>query len=407
MSLLKISWRRQAPYRNLKVTLSSLLSAILLTACGGGTTVEEPVNVTAQNWQWQLPAGFPQPKDDLAQPMSQAKVTLGHYLFYDKRLSVNGTQSCGSCHQQARAFTDGKPVAIGATGEAHPRNTISLVNVVYQPTLTWANPSLVRLEQQMETPLLSEHPVEMGLTDATIPQVLAQLASDSRYPGLFQAAFPTQNQPITLANVIAAIASFQRSIITADSRYDRYLQGKATLTAAEQRGMDLFFSEKAECFHCHGGFNFTDQSVHATATQVPTPFHNTGLYHLDALGSYPAGNQGVYELTDKPSDRGAFRAPSLRNVAITAPYNHDGSTPSLEAVVAHYAAGGRVIPAGQPFAGDGRLNPNKDDLIVRIDLSQAEQADLVAFLRTLTDESVLVDPRFADPFQSKSTGAQP
>lgn len=123
-----------------------------------------------------------------------------------------------------------------------------------------------------------------------------------------------------------------------------------------------------------------------------------GLYNVDGQGSYPEGNRGVFELSGRTQDMGRFRAPSLRNVAVTAPYNHDGSVATLAAVVANYAAGGRVIPAGQPHAGDGRSNPYKDDLIVRINLSEAEQQDIVAFLQTLTDETVLVDPRFANPF---------
>ena len=260
-----------------------LAAVTLLAGCGGGgdTVVNDVVPTTAAGWRWTVPSGFPQPRDDPANPMTAAKVELGRYLFYDPRLSANGTQSCSSCHQQARAFTDGLPVAIGSTGDHHPRNTQSLVNVVYQPTLTWANPSLLRLEKQMEVPLFIEHPIELGLNDSNKEAVMARFRNDSQYQTLFRQAFPADSNPVTLGNVVAAIGSFQRSIISAESRYDHYLQGKTTLNASETRGMNLFFSEKAECFHCHGGFNFTDQSVHAAAGSVPTPFHNTGLYNLD------------------------------------------------------------------------------------------------------------------------------
>ena len=374
------------------------LLALNLSGCGGSQTTltDTTPAANAQGWRWVLPAFFPLPRDDAQNPTSAARVELGRRLFYDVRLSGNGTQSCGSCHQQDKAFTDGLPVAIGSTGERHPRNSQSLVNVVYSPTLTWANPSLVRLEQQMEVPLFGEHPVEMGVTDASKPLILQRLHQDAQYPGLFAAAFAKTDWG--WPEVIAAIASFERSIVSADSRYDRYLQGRATLSAAETRGMNLFFGENAECFHCHGSFNFNDQTLHANSPSVDTPFHNTGLYNVDGQGSYPEGNRGVFELSGRTQDMGRFRAPSLRNVAVTAPYNHDGSVATLAAVVANYAAGGRVIPAGQPHAGDGRSNPYKDDLIVRINLSEAEQQDIVAFLQTLTDETVLVDPRFANPF---------
>lgn len=388
--------------------LIGVLLPLWLASCGGSssTTVQDTTPAQTGGWSWRLPANFPLPLEPAHNPMSNAKVELGRHLFYDVRLSGNGTQSCGSCHQQDKAFTDGLPTAIGSTGEAHPRNTQSIINVVYSPTLTWANSSLLRLEVQMLTPLFGEHPVEMGITDQNKAQVLARFQNSPLYTPLFAQAFPDDSAPITLNNIMLAISSFQRSIIAGDSRYDRYLQNKAALSAAEIRGRDLFFSEKAECFHCHQGFNFNDQVVHASTRGIDIQFHNNGLYNIGGTGAYPEHNGGIFELTGNPSDMGKFRAPSLRNVALTAPYNHDGSVATLEDVLANYAAGGRVITEGA-LAGDGRLNPYKDDLIVRIDLTEAEQQDIVAFLKTLTDETVLVDPRFANPFVSNAgTGAQ-
>ena len=388
--------------------LIGVLLPLWLASCGGSssTTVQDTAPAQTGGWSWRLPANFPLPLEPAHNPMSTAKVELGRHLFYDVRLSGNGTQSCGSCHQQDKAFTDGLPTAIGATGEAHPRNTQSIINVVYSPTLTWANSSLLRLEVQMLTPLFGEHPVEMGINDQNKAQVLARFQNDPLYLPLFAQAFPDDSAPITLNNIMLAISSFQRSIIAGDSRYDRYLQNKAALSAAEIRGRDLFFSEKAECFHCHQGFNFNDQVVHASTRGIDIQFHNNGLYNIGGTGAYPEHNGGIFELTGKATDMGKFRAPSLRNVALTAPYNHDGSVATLEDALANYAAGGRVITEGA-HAGDGRLNPYKDDLIVRIDLTEAEQQDIVAFLKTLTDETVLVDPRFANPFVSNAgTGAQ-
>jgi cytochrome c peroxidase len=337
--------------------------------------------------------------------MTAAKVELGRFLFHDPRLSGNGTQSCASCHHQDKAFTDGRTRSIGATGEDHPRSAQHLGNVVYNATLTWANPSLVTLERQMETPLFGDNPVEMGINDANKAEVLDRLRNDtaeSAYRERFGVAFPDDVDPVTWANVVKAIASFQRTLLSGDSRYDRWLQGTVTLTASETRGMRLFFGEKAECFHCHGSFNFNDQIVHAASRIVETPFHNTGLYNIDGAGGFPEPNRGVFELTAKATDMGAFRAPSLRNVAVTGPYMHDGSIATLPDVLRFYAAGGRHLTNG-PWAGDGRANPYKSDLITLIDLNEQEQADLVAFLETLTDHGFLTDPRFSNPFSSPPT----
>ena len=156
--------------------------------------------------------------------------------------------------------------------------------------------------------------------------------------------------------------------------------------------------EKAECHHCHGTFIFSDQATYAGAPAEKPLFHNTGLYNIGGTGAYPADNTGVFAVTGRPEDMGRFKAPSLRNVALTAPYMHDGSIKTLEAAVDHYADGGRNITSG-PYAGDGRLNPYKDPLIEGIKLTDRDKADLVAFLKTLTDRSVTTNPRFADPYK--------
>lgn len=388
--------RRIATWAGLAALVAGCSAA--LWGCGGGGLSVTDTTAGGDGWSWQLPANFPTPRVPADNPMSEAKVALGRFLFYDKRLSGNGTQSCGSCHQQDKAFTDGRAVAMGSTGVAHPRNAQGLANNVYHPTYTWANPSLLSLETQAQVPLFSETPVEMGVNDDNLQTVLERVRTDASYPAMFAAAFPGVPDPISWGNVARAIASFERTLISGNSRYDQYLQGRATLSAAELRGLTLFNSEKAECFHCHAGFNLNDQVVHASTQVLDTPFHNTGLYNLGGSGNFPAGNQGLFEITEQPGDRGKFRAASLRNVALTAPYMHDGSVATLEAVLDFYAAGGRVISSG-PYAGDGRSHPNKSDLISRIDLSAQEKADLVAFLKTLTDETLLTSSRFSNPFK--------
>jgi len=375
------------------------VAALSLGGCGDGNSLSVQDSSQGQ-WSWALPANFPSPFVPADNPMSEAKVELGRLLFYDTRLSGNGTQACASCHHQDKAFTDGRPLAIGSTGETHPRNAQGLANAVYHATLTWANPSLLRLESQAQVPIFGESPVEMGVNDSNVDEVLGRVRNDLRYSAMFSAAFPEVEQAVTWGNITRAIASFQRTLISGNSRYDQHLQNRATLTASELRGLTLFNSEKAECFHCHSGFNFNDQVLHASTQVIDTPFHNTGLYNIGGTGNFPAGNQGLYEMTEKPGDRGKFRAPSLRNVEVTAPYMHDGSVATLEEVLDFYAAGGRNLTNG-PHAGDGRVNPNKSELISRIDLTEQDKTDLVAFLKTLTDHEFLTHPKFSDPFKAK------
>jgi len=356
--------------------------------------------VSAQDWVWELPSHVPVPRVPEDNPMSTVKVELGRRLFYDPRLSADGNRSCASCHQQERAFTDAKALSEGGTGLLTHRNAPGLANSAWNATYNWAAPAVVTLERQMEVPLFGDDPIEMGVNDGNRQLILERLRAEPLYPPLFQEAFADQAQPLNMASVIKAISAFERSIVSVDSRYDGYLQGRAALSGAEQRGMTLFFGERAECHHCHGSFNFNDQVVHAKSRVVETQFHNTGLYNIDGAGGFPFPNRGLYESTAQPQDMGAFRAPSLRNVAVTGPYMHDGSIATLEQVIDTYSAGGRVIESG-PNRGDGRLNPYKSGLIARIDLSPQEKRDLLAFLKSLTDESLLNDPRFSDPWKHK------
>lgn len=347
-------------------------------------------------WQWNLPAHFSEPRVPADNPMSEAKFQLGRALFYDKRVSGNGTQACASCHFQNLAFTDGKAVATGSTGMHTGRSAQGLANSAYHLTYTWANFSLATLERQMLVPLLGEFPVEMGLNDGNIPVMLKRLSDDADYAQRFAKIFPESKPSISLENVIKVIATFQRGLISAASKYDEFLTKRARLSAQEEHGRSLFFSAQAQCSQCHSGFNFTDQTTVASDTKFATPFHNTGLYNVDGKGGFPEGNRGIFELSNQPADMGAFRAPSLRNVAVTAPYMHDGSIATLPEVLKFYAAHGRNITTGEN-QGDGRANPYQDERISRIKLDDAEQADVIAFLRTLTDEKFLTNPRFSDP----------
>ena len=203
-----------------RVCGSLLVGAAVLAGCGGGgVSVNDTVQAPgAGQWRWELPAHFPVPKVPESNPMSEAKVDLGRHLFYDRRLSGNGTQSCASCHHQDKAFTDGRATGLGSTGMAHPRGAQGLANVAYHATLTWANPSLVTLEKQMEVPLFGDDPVEMGVNDHNRTEVLARLHAEPVYAAKFAAAFPEAAQPMGWGQVIQAIASFQRTLLSGDRR---------------------------------------------------------------------------------------------------------------------------------------------------------------------------------------------
>lgn len=373
------------------MSLRAALLAALFTALG--CAPPDPAG-----YDWRLPTGFPRPLVPADNPMTEAKVALGRHLFYDPRLSGNLSQSCASCHHQERAFTDGLPVSRGSTGESTPRNSMSLANVAYASTLTWANPTLLTLESQGLTPLFGEQPVELGLRGREA-ELVERLRAVDRYRALFASAFPEEAQPVTVRNVLRGLASFQRTLLSGDAPYDRYRRGDTrALSASAIRGERLFGSERFECFHCHTGFNFQDAVRYVGRPFNEDLFHNTGLYNVDGRGAYPAGNTGLHEFTQRPSDMGRFRAPTLRNVAVTAPYMHDGSVSTLSEVIDHYAAGGRTVRDG-PHAGVGSANPYKSSFVVGFTPTAEERADLIAFLESLTDATFLRDPRFADPWR--------
>ena len=355
-----------------------------------------------QVYHWDLPGWVPRPVVPADNPMSVAKVELGRHLFYDQRLSADNSMSCASCHQQDKAFTDGRAVSEGVTKALGSKSAMSLANVAYLPVLTWANPNLTALEVQALVPLFGEHPVEMGMAGRE-KELFARLQADARYRELFAKAFPAEARQgpqalYSLSTLTKALASFQRSLVSFDSPYDRYLYGgqKDAISASARRGEALFFGEKMECYHCHGGFTFTDNIRHQKLPLAEQGFHNTGLYNVDGRGAYPANNIGISELTGNPDDMGQFRTPTLRNVALTAPYMHDGSIPTLQQVIReHYAQAGR---AGNTPAGP---NPMRSSLIGGFEVSEQEVADLVAFLDALTDTTFVQNPRHGNPWGSR------
>jgi cytochrome c peroxidase len=344
------------------------------------------------SYRWNLPAHFPRPQVPPDNPMTEAKVELGRYLFYDLRLSRNGTFSCATCHKQALAFTDGLATAIGSTGVQHPRSSMGLANVAYSQTLTWANPLMMQLERQAIVPTFGDAPVELG--NVSIPDVEARFRAIPRYAQLFSAAFPDEPEPVSLLHLNRALAAFQRTIISGDSAFDRYEFGGevGALSEAAKRGRVLVTTDadpRFKCSSCHGGFNFSDHVTWEGKPYQPPIYHQTGLYDVDGQGAYPAPNTGVYDTSQEDADMGKFKAPTLRNVALTAPYMHDGSLATLSDVLDHYAKGGRA-----------RSATRTDPLLHPFAISAQEKADVIAFLESLTDDSLLHESRLSDPWQA-------
>jgi cytochrome c peroxidase len=242
--------------------------------------------------------------------------------------------------------------------------------------------------------MFGEFPVELGITGHE-QEVLARFKT-LKYQALFTEAFP--EQAVSFDLIVKALASYVRSLISLSAPFDRYayLAEDDAISESALRGMNLFFSEKLECHHCHGGFNFTQSTSHEKQLIDRRPFHNTGLYNVDLDGrnkasGYPKQDTGLAEISTLAKDNGRFRAPTLRNIEVSAPSMHDGSIISLSEVIDFYAAGGRNITTGD-LKGDGRKNPLKSKFIKGFTLSIEEKEDLLNFLKTLTDESFLSDP---------------
>ncbi len=241
--------------------------------------------LAADGWHWSIPDWLPAPRVPEDNPMSAAKVDLGRHLFYDARLSADGSVACASCHEQALGFADGRATAIGIDGETGTRNAPGLANVAYLPVLTWGNPMIESLEQHALIPMFGTSPVEMGGAGKETA-IFAAISADPYYATAFPAAFPDKGGVVSLFTVTRALAAFQRTLISVGSPYDRYKYGgdKTAMTPAALRGENLFFGEKLECYHCHGGFNFTDNLVTTRTRIVERAFHNTGLHDPVPVG---------------------------------------------------------------------------------------------------------------------------
>jgi cytochrome c peroxidase len=340
-----------------------VLAALLLPAAALGATDPGQANAGTGSYTWRLPAGFPLPAVPADNPMSEAKVALGRRLFFEPRLSVNGRYSCASCHDPSHSFSDGRALAVGATGETLPHNAMALVNVAYNVSFGWTRPQVSSLEAQMLKPMRSRHPVELGLAGLEA-RLCAVLGADPQYAAAFAAAFPQKGGtqphatgPLTFDHIVKAIAAFERTLISGNSPFDRYVFGgeHGALSEEAKRGMALFFSREVGCAQCHSGFNFAGNWRDA---QGPT---------------------GRASFASNGTSTRAMRVPTLRNIALTAPYMHDGRFATLASVLEHYSELGQ-----QPLTpGSGQ----KDPRLPQRPLAPGERTALIAFLESLTDES--------------------
>jgi len=330
--------------------------------------------------------GLPELPSIINNPQTPAKIALGKHLFNDVRLSQDGTVSCASCHQQSKAFTDGQKVAVGIRGQQGLRNAPTVVNAAYYQHL-FVDGRASSLEEQALGPFLN--PIEHGLKSKR--QLVKLVEQDANYKKQFASVFA--NSAITAVKITSAIASFERTLIAGNSAFDRYLFGRdrKALTQSEARGMRLF-RRKGNCANCH-------EISGKDALFMDNRFYNLGVGFARVnpeidyiLGALRQGNKlealalskvqqaelGRFNVTHIIADIGKFKTPTLRNIALTAPYMHDGSLDTLEAVVEYYDKG-------------GYKNPYLDAAIFPLHFTQQEKQDLVAFLKALTSQAYQMD----------------
>ncbi|NQX76409.1 cytochrome c peroxidase [Gilvibacter sp.] len=351
-----------------------LFLIVLLSACGenepyeDAPVAEDPLEETLEvdvALTLEIPDYFPDLTYDLSQnPPTQNGFVLGKKLFYDGRLASDGVVSCGFCHIQAFAFTHHTHITShGVNGAIGKRNAQPLHNLAFMQEFTWDG-AAGHLDAQPIIPITAE--VEMN---NTFNNIVTTLSQDPEYVEMFAAAF--DNGQIDPDNILKALSQFMLMMVSADSKYDRFLRNDGTtLTSDETAGLGLF---EAKCSSCHSGVLQTDQTYRNNGLSIDPEFNDIGRYRV----------------TGQPSDSLKFKVPSLRNIEATFPYMHDGRIPDLEAVLDHYSDGIVDSPTLDPLLrnADGSLG---------IPLTEAEKAQIIAFLKTLTDDNFIFDDRFAE-----------
>lgn len=350
--------------------------------CNPDECDQPPCNEIATPYTIEIPPFFPPMDIPADNPLTEEGIELGRLLFWEKELSADGSMSCGSCHLPSSGFADPSAVSTGITGAQGLRNAMAIVNIGWTPSFFWDGRA-TSLEEQILEPV--SHPDEMALPwNEAVLKLQNMSASDpTNYPQLFAQAFGTSE--ITPDLVTKSIAQFLRTMISADSKFDRWRRGEVTLTDAEFAGYEMFLKEGGDpeitpggqfggdCFHCHSeaGLQFSDY-----------------LFRNNGLDSNFVSDPGLAGVTGSPLDSGRFKTPTLRNAALTAPYMHDGRFQTLEEVIDHYNTGGVASTTIDPF-----MKYNSGGLM----LSPVQKERLLAFLHTLTDTTFVSNPRFQDP----------
>jgi cytochrome c peroxidase len=367
-----------------RLTATAAWSAILVAvvATGGGCGRQpEPTPLAGFSAPFVF-GRFQVPADN---PLTEESVALGRRLFHDPRLSGNDTVSCATCHQQRLAFTDGRRTSVGVSGKPLAFNSMTLANLMWGPQRFFWDGRAPTLEAQVLEPI--RNPDEM---DQDIERLVDELDADPTYRAMFEAAYGA-----TSAEAIArALASFLRTLVSSNSRYDRFLRGEISLNDQEELGRKLFMAHPdvrvslrgANCIDCHSQFLTSGFSAGFDG------FSNNGLDDEAHL------KPGLQSVTGDPAHRGVFKVPSLRNIALTAPYMHDGRFATLEEVLHHYNGGIRASSTLSPLIAEAS---NRDDATqegISLNLTEAEQAAVIAFLHTLTDDQFVTDERFSEPF---------
>jgi cytochrome c peroxidase len=347
----------------MKKSISYIFFVIIIFLWGCEVESYQPTPYTLT-----IPKGTMQMPIPTNNPLTVEGIALGKKLFYDPILSKNNVQSCAGCHGQAFGFTDhGLQYSVGVDGIAGNRNSMTLINVGYSPKFFWDGSSAT-LEDQVLHPIIN--PIEMNTTWS---EVVIKLKNHSEYPDMFEKAFG--DNTIDSIHAAKAMAQFIRTMISGNSKFDKYLRQEVSLTPSELNGLSIYNSEKGDCFHCHG-FSGTGQFTDYS-------FKNNGL-DTDAEMT----DMGLMAVTGNINDKGKFKTPTLRNIEKTGPYMHDGRFATLEEVINHYDFGG---------VASSTIDPLMKHVGTGLNLTAQEKQDLLNFLKTLTDDEFLTNPAFSEP----------
>ena len=363
------------------------MAAVVLSAlAAAGGNKPRPTTTPLSDFSAPFVFGrFTVPADN---PLTRESVELGRRLFYDPRLSANGKVSCSTCHIQRLAFTDGRATSVGVSGTPLKFNSLTLANLLWGPQRFFWDGRATNLEDQALTPL--QHPDEMA---QDLGRLVKQLAADATYNKLFEKAYGE----VSAAAIARALASFERTLISTNSRYDQFLRGEIKLEPQEELGRKLFMAHPdvkvskrgANCIDCHSQFLTGGSSARYDG------FSNNGLDDEEHL------QPGLQAVTGKPAHRGMFKVPSLRNIALTGPYMHDGRFKTLEEVLDHYDSGIKNSSTLSPLIVEADNRDAAKIGRISLHLTAEEKAAIIAFLHTLTDRDFVTAERFSDPFAHK------